>query len=72
MTDQELQSRLTAYRASMSLAEDMWVHGIITDCEYRKIDRIIADKYGLDSSTIFCRNPLIISQYYGNIAQNGR
>ena len=71
MTQEELQEKLVLYRIAMSLALEMWNQGIITDHEYNKIDRIIADYYGLKSSTIFCRNPLISSLRYGNMVKIG-
>lgn len=55
----EYREQLIAYRASMSLAESMLTKGIITEREYAKIDRIIAEKYGLSLDSICCRNPLI-------------
>ena len=49
----DLNERVLAYQIAMSLARSMLVKGIITEEEYRKIDTIMTQKYGLSSSTIF-------------------
>lgn len=65
--DADYRAGLVAYRTTMSLAESMLHQGIITEKDYDKIDRIIANKYGLSLSSICCRNPLILSRNRGNI-----
>lgn len=49
----DLKTRLTRYRAAMSLAREMVKQGIITEEEYGIIDTIMTKKYGIISSTIF-------------------
>jgi len=51
MTD--IKQKIIAYRQAMSLANAMLERGIITDEEYAKIDKIMTNKYGVFSSTIF-------------------
>lgn len=63
----DFMERLVAYRTSMSLAEAMLSDGIITAKEYGKIDRIIANKYGLSLGSIWCRKPLIDTENRGNM-----
>lgn len=49
----ELYQRLTAYQTTMCLARNMLRQGIISEDDYRKIDTIIAKKYGVSSCSIF-------------------
>ena len=49
----ELKKRIEAYQFTMSIVRELLSKGIITESEYRKIDTIIAEKYGLNSCTIF-------------------
>ena len=49
----ELKKRIEAYQFTMSMVRELLSKGIITESEYRKIDTIIAEKYGLNSCTIF-------------------
>lgn len=49
----EMYQRLTAYQTAMSLARNMLRQGIISEDDYRKIDTIIAKKYGVSSCSIF-------------------
>ena len=51
MTD--LKERIAAYQIAMSVVRELLLKGIITEPEYHKIDTIIAEKYGLNSCTIF-------------------
>lgn len=45
--------RIIAYRLAMSMAETMRKRGIISDSDYEQISRIMAEKYGISSSSIF-------------------
>lgn len=45
--------RLTAYRLAMSLAAVMLHRGIISNCEYKQIDDLMAEKYGFSSISIY-------------------
>ena len=49
----EMYQRLTAYQTAMTLARNMLQQGIIGEDDYRKIDTIIAKKYGVSSCSIF-------------------
>lgn len=51
--DSDLNKRVAAYRATMSLTSEMLEKGIISAEEYAIIDTIMAKKYGLSSCTIF-------------------
>ena len=64
-----MNDALNAYRAAMAVAFGLFRKGLITQDEYHDIDRITAQKYSLDLSTICCRNPLIITGFRGNIGQ---
>ena len=52
-----MNDALNAYRAAMAVAMGLFQKGLITQDEYYDIDRITAQKYSLDLSTICCRNP---------------
>lgn len=67
MLDENYES-MVAYRSSMSLALSMLTQGIISEKEYEKIDRIIAEKHGLSLDSICCRNPLITQGFRGNMS----
>jgi hypothetical protein len=53
----EYYGRVAVFRASMSLAKEMLVCGIITQDDYSEISRILARKYQLNPSTIFAEIP---------------
>lgn len=63
----DYRESLVAYRTAMSLAGGMLAEGIITVEDYDKIDRIIANKYGLSLGSICCRKPLIDAGNRGNM-----
>ena len=65
--DAEYREALTAYRASMSLAESMLLKGIITEKDYADIDRKKKKKYDLPLASICCRKPLIDGRIRGNM-----
>lgn len=65
--DADYRARLVSYRTTMSLAEEMLIAGIINENDYTKIDRILAQKYGLSLGSIYCRKPLIDQASRGNI-----
>lgn len=50
---QDINQRLISYGMAMSLAKELISRGIITEEEYSKIDKIMTQKYGVSSSTIF-------------------
>ena len=70
LMDDGFMERIAAYRTSMSLAKSMLAGGIITAKDYDKIDRIIANKYGLSLGSICCRKPLIAPADRGNMRHN--
>ena len=45
--------RILRYLATMAMVKNMLKQGLITECEYAEIDRIFAEKYGLESSVIY-------------------
>ena len=49
----ELNEKVIAFRTAMSVMKSMLKSGVITDAEYAQIQAIIAENYGLSSSTIF-------------------
>lgn len=49
----ELNEKVIAFRTAMSVMKSMLKSGVITDAEYAQIEAIIAENYGLSSSTIF-------------------
>lgn len=51
--DKEYKAKLISYRQTMSITKAMLERGIITAEEYDKIDKIMTNKYGVNSSTIF-------------------
>lgn len=55
-----MNESMLCYRTAMAVALGMLRDGIISEEEYDQIDRIIANKYGLTSGSLFCRNPLIL------------
>ena len=50
----DYKERIAAYRLAMSMAETMRERGIISDEDYRKISTVLAEKYGISLSSIFC------------------
>ena len=49
----ELFDKLARYRATMAAIELMLKEGLITQDEYDQIDRMFAQKYGFELSTIY-------------------
>ncbi|MCR4719798.1 MAG: hypothetical protein K5768_09240 [Firmicutes bacterium] len=49
----DIREQIRKYRQAMSLAKAMLERGIITTEEYGKIDKIMTNKYGVNSSTIY-------------------
>lgn len=52
--DHDLRERVIAYRTTMSMVKGMLLDGVITEEEYRKIDTIMTNRYGLSSCTMHC------------------
>lgn len=53
MFNNDYYKRVCAYSLSMRMAKSMLKEGIISEEDYVKIDKIIADKYGINSCSIF-------------------
>jgi hypothetical protein len=51
--DMSFDERLTAYRLVMSHAKVMLHRGIISSCDYDRIDDLMAEKYGFSSISIY-------------------
>lgn len=49
----EFFERLSLYRATMAAMKQMLNQGIISADEYDQIDRMFAQKYGFELSTIY-------------------
>lgn len=47
---------ICAYKRTMLIANNLLVSGIISAEDYRKIDKVIADKYGINSCSIYREN----------------
>ena len=65
--DADYMDRLAAYRTTMSLARAMLTEEVISAEDYDTVDAVIAWKYGLSLSDIYCRKPLINHCFRGNI-----
>lgn len=63
-----MNDAILCYRSAMAVALGMLREGVISEEEYGKIDRIIANKYGLNSGSLFCRKPLILLGFRGNMS----
>ena len=63
----EYYKALTSYKASMKQAKTMLETGLISAEDYSKIDTKLAQKYGINSCSIFADNRLIYTEHDGNI-----
>ena len=63
----EFYKNEASYKASMKQAKTMLEIGLISAEDYSKINTRIAQKYGVESCSIFFDNGLIYSQNDGNI-----
>jgi len=68
MDKQKFYEAVTSYKASMKQAQTMLERGLISADDYAKIDTKLAQKYGLNSCSIYADNKLINIKYDGNIA----
>ena len=50
---EDLFDRVVKYKATMAIVKSMLGQGLITEEEYSEIDRIFAEKYGLDLSVLY-------------------
>ena len=53
MLNDDYYKQVCEYSMSMRMAKTMLKEGIISEEDYVKIDKIIADKYGINSCSIF-------------------
>ena len=67
MDNVEFYKNLIFYKSSMKQAKTMLEMGLISADDYAKIDTKIAQKYGVESCSIFADNGLIYTQNDGNI-----
>ena len=63
----EFYDAVISYKASMKQAKTMLERGLISADDYAKIDTKLAQKYGLNSCSIYVQNELICSKNRGNI-----
>lgn len=49
----DYRERISAYRLSLSMVEQMLRRGLISWNDYSVIRRMLAEKYGISSSSIF-------------------
>ena len=67
MMKEQYDAAMLKYRTTMAIADEMLSREIISAKDYDRIDRIIAEKYGLSLSSICARKPLIIKGSRGNM-----
>lgn len=65
--DKELYEKVKGYRTAVSVIKELLGRGLIDEGEYGVICTILAEKYGLRSSTIFSDIDLISAGTVGNI-----
>ena len=58
------------YKIIMSVIRRMRREGIVTDNDYVSLEKLCAEKYGLDENDIFRDTDLLCSGYYGNITDD--
>lgn len=63
----EFYEAVASYKSSMKQAQTMLERGIISADDYAKIDTKLAQKYGLNSCSIYVHNDLLCAKYDGNI-----
>lgn len=62
-----LQGKVCDYRAAMSLVREMVGKGVLSTADYGIMSTILAEEYGLNSSTIFADIGLLSTGADGNI-----
>lgn len=58
------------YKVTMALCRQMRGNGIISDKEYTLLEKLCAEKYGLDENDIFRDTDLLCRSTYGNITDD--
>ena len=66
--DEDLRRRVISYRVAMSIIRGLVLDSTISEEEYVRNDTIIAQKYGLNSSTIFRKYYWIYTKFRGNMS----
>ena len=64
-----MRENILAYRSSMAVALGLLKKGLISEEEYQHIDVMIANRHGVNLSTLCCRNILILSDFRANMSQ---
>ena len=61
----EYIKNILKYRCSIQSAMDWYKSGWITYAEFKKTDKLLADKYGIPGDSIFLEHEWINSKWYG-------
>ena len=61
----EYRARLEQYLSSMMQLKIMRTKGILTDADYKRVERVIAQKYGLEDRNIYRGIDLIYDEFRG-------
>lgn len=65
--DKALYEKVVGFRTAMSLVKETLRNGVISEEDFRIICPILAQKYGLNLSTIFSDIDLLSVDYDGNM-----
>lgn len=65
--DKQLYKRVKDYRIALAVVREMLTAGVITENDYGIICTVLAEKYGLKSSTIFSEIDLIYGKSDANM-----
>lgn len=65
--DKALYEKVKGYRTSLAIVKEMLIKGLITADDYAQISCVLAEKYGLKTSTIFSEMDLLCVESRGNI-----
>ena len=64
----EFYKALTSYKTSLKQAKTMLERGLISADDYAKIDTKLAQKYGINSCSIYAQNNWIYTPNDGNMS----
>ncbi|MGN0276093.1 MAG: SHOCT domain-containing protein [Hominisplanchenecus sp.] len=67
-----MNKALVSYRSVMAVAMGLLLDGLICEDEYNQIDRKMAEKYALDSSTLCLQNPLLFGRDRANMSPTNK
>ncbi len=65
--DKILYEKVKAYRASLAIIKEMRSIGIISENDFAKVSLVLAEKHGINPSTIFSEIDLLYVDGNGNI-----